>query len=1008
MIRTAIALVLLLTTLPSTSHALFNPGGVGLPPDRPGIDPGDPPPPPPPPPPLAIQRVGLTSIELVVRPPAGLTSKLEKQPPGGAYEAFRSVTPGVQAVIVDPGLRVGKEYCYRLTIFGGGARPDEAWVRCATTDWRVGFEGLGMSESESAEVLRLFDWRDTRALAIGTADEPALYHMNVLVEGADPLTEQGLRMLGMHVQAQPIFSEELDGWSDSQAIARDCSGGVIDANLPVANAAAFKANLPGGNLPDFRPIGTCVPIGRWLFAVVPGAIYNEIRAKMLEQIGLGDEPGIRALVFRRVADPAALPVGVSRHSLSHVYLGQMGLEFNAIQRCSRLPDGTRVCQVQQEILGWIARKFVKWVVEFADEVVEAVRSVIGRITRLIKGEVRLDLNFRLLNTDPAFGTGNVMRSGWSGEELYLKDVKIEVRQGLGAFYGHTDSQGYITLYVAKNVDTKVCIQVENDVAELTEFLIEKTICVKNIGSLSDYRRETVEVSHPYLNALAGMTDTHDYLLRTAGIDMPKITVLVGSEANELAVAGRSFTPCMGRVPGVLGLGADIIGLVGSLLNPAFLATTITVEFLYSVDMILRPGEDKSRGVPVHEYGHAVMCEMLLRQGIDAFEMAWTDIIIATSDQSAGSQASYLNEAWADFLTEQVVGGTNYFAATSSILESDINYCPAGLSCFDENFSGTSDFSAQVARIVSILHDAFDGNPQGLGANDGSHWSRPVSTDPFVYTGVADSDRGDEAVRLFPGLFEEIFDQWDDRGQLLREDSFLGGLADTMKGAGIPESEVCNLFALHNASATCPDFVARRSWLDWLDLDLVTRGTLDAFADVSPPPPVPGARSARGTILVSELVDLQPLPDPGAFQPAPCTECSEPAIFVGVQNVRVRGVGRDKRETAFAFRLGDGSFKAIDPLGQLFSGSWQALDEEGARLRLRTAAESEEALLNLLEESVREIGVEPANVRLAGKAKITLKLGDDGVPTGKVVVPFKIDVDGQTRRGSYVAKLSGEV
>jgi hypothetical protein len=53
-----------------------------------------------------------------------------------------------------------------------------------------------------------------------------------------------------------------------------------------------------------------------------------------------------------------------------------------------------------------------------------------------------------------------MRSGWSGEQLHLKDVKIEVRQGLAAFYGQTDSQGYVTLKVAKNSDTKVCIQVE--------------------------------------------------------------------------------------------------------------------------------------------------------------------------------------------------------------------------------------------------------------------------------------------------------------------------------------------------------------------------------------------------------------------------------------------------------------------------------------------------------------------------------------------------------------------
>jgi hypothetical protein len=96
---------------------------------------------------------------------------------------------------------------------------------------------------------------------------------------------------------------------------------------------------------------------------------------------------------------------VSRHVLNYVFLGEQGFEFNAIQRCSQLSDGTRVCQVEQEILGWIVRKIVHWVVELGDAVVEKVRSAIGRITRLVKGEVRLDLNFRLLNTDPGFGLG---------------------------------------------------------------------------------------------------------------------------------------------------------------------------------------------------------------------------------------------------------------------------------------------------------------------------------------------------------------------------------------------------------------------------------------------------------------------------------------------------------------------------------------------------------------------------------------------------------------------------
>ncbi len=992
----ALAAVVLVAAATGTGHARFNPGSVGLPPDRPGIDPGDPPPPPPPLPPMNIRAFGVGFVEIAVRPPAGFTSQLLRQVPGGTFTTFRSVPTGVETVIRDENLELGREYCYRLTILGGGARPDETHTRCATTDWRVGFEGAGIGAAESERVLDLFDWRDTQRIAAGSEDEPALYHMNVLVEGADPLAEQGLRMMGMHVQPQPIFHDELDGWNDAQGVARECTGGLIDVLEPAVRAKSATRKVP----PDLLPARTCVPIGRWLFAVVPGSVYNEVRDHMLDQIARGESATIRALVFRRVPVASALPVGVSRHVISHVYLGQQGFDFNAISRCSQLADGTRVCETQSAILGWIARKVIYWVVEFADLVVEKVRSAIGRIARLIKGELRLDLNFRVLNTDAGFGTDQVMRSGWSGEQLHLAGVKVEVRQGLAAFYGTTDAQGYLTLKVAKNSDTKVCIQLENDHLELTEFLIEKTICVANLGSLSDYTRQTVDVRHDYVNTLVGMTDTRRYLLRNAGLDMPKITVLVGGEADQLAVAGRSFAPCMGRVPSALGLGADVLGLLGSLVNPAFLVTTITVEFLYSVDIVLRTEDDGSRGVPVHEYGHVVMCELLQRQGIDAFLMAWTDVIIASSDQSAGSQASYLNEAFADFLTAQVVGGTNYFEATGAVRSEEVSYCPAGKSCFDENFGDTSSFKGQVARIVSILHDAFDGNPQGLGPNDGSHWT---SASPFTHVALKDSDLADESVRLPGSALEELFDQWDDRGQLLREDSFLGGLADAMKANGVPEADVCALFALHG-SASCPSFVARRAWTDWLDETPGSGGMLDAFADAPAPTPVPGATRARGSLLVRKVADI----DPGAFvdPTAPCEECSTPVVLDGTQKVRIAGRGKDVRETAYAFRMGDGSFKGVDPLGRLFGGTWTPSDQEGAKLKLRPDAKSTEALLGLLEESVETLGLDPATLRTTGRPKIVLKVAKDGSLVGKITFRFKVSAGAETLVGTYVANVRG--
>src|SRR5262249_12691615 len=149
--------------------------------------------------------------------------------------------------------------------------------------------------------------------------------------------------------------------------------------------------------------------------------------------------------------------------------------------------------------------------------------------------------------------------------------------------------------------------------------------------------------------------------------------------------------------------------------------------------------------PVHEYGHAVMCEMLMRQGLDAFEFAWTDLIIATRNQTPDNQASILAEAWADFITAQVLGGTNYFATTDSKPSKSVNYCPAGGECLEENFVQGSTFETQVRRVASLLEDAFDGHPAGDGPNDASHWT--VAAKPFSQNGAYDSDDGDEVVAL---------------------------------------------------------------------------------------------------------------------------------------------------------------------------------------------------------------------------------------------------------------------
>jgi hypothetical protein len=1017
MARTRIAaFTALLLGLAGPSHALFDHGNVGLPTGHPGVfdptDPGDPPPPPPPLPPLGITGFGLQYVDVVARAPIGRTSQLFKQEEGGSYVPFRSLVAGTETQIHDDYLHVGRGYCYRMEITGGSG-PDETHTRCQTTDWRVGFENIAITPADSTRVLHLFDWRDTEPLAQGTEASPALYHMNLLIEAGDPLAEQGFRSMGMHVQSAPIFHQELVAWNDAQSMAQDCAVGPV-AEPPVVvaqahartvngavNAAANVADLENAGI--FDPTvggsmsGGCRIAGRWYFAAVPGSVYNEIRANMLDKIAAGEEPSIKALVFRKVPVAAALAPGVSRHVLNYTFLGEQGFEFNAISRCWE-EDGTRYCSTQSHLIGWIFRKVAYWVVEFVDEAIECVRSAIGRIKRLVKGELTLSIQFRLLNTDPGFGKDEVMRSGWSGEELKLAGVEVEVRQGLAGFYEKTQADGSVSLKVAKNSDTKVCIKLENDAVEITEFLIETTKCVKGLGSLSSATSVVIDVREDYVNALAAMTDAKAWHDAVTGRDMPKLTVLVGGNAMLLSPTGRSFAPCMGRVPSLIGVATDALYLA----NPAALIIGASIEFLYAVDIVLLPSDDGSRGVPVHEYGHAVMCDMLLDQGFDAFEIAWTQVIKQSAGQGADDEASYINEGFADFFTGQVMGGTNYFPTSGSTKSESVNYCDAGAECLERNYRSTDQsdlgtngpaFRAQVRRVASLLQDAFDGQDAPDTTNDASHWATGT---PFTSANAYDSDQSDEAVVLGGRDLIKMFQHWDDRGTLIDENNFLGGLADLAKANGFSDPDVCAMFELHDASASCPSFAARRAWLDWMGP--VSGGTLAQLALA----PAPGAPSgpAGGVAFMAAVANPEPEPEDA------CADCSRVVVLEGVQKVAVQKAGKSLRDTAFAFRFGGGAFESVDPLGQRLLGAWDARDASGKKLRLHPGDGATDAIEALLAQSAQELGIDPGTLTLTGPAKIELRLAKGGAIVGKITLAFEVSVDGQVRKGSYVAKLRG--
>lgn len=932
-------------------------GGIGgdLEPELPPFEPSEP---------LVLRSVSHDWIELKVNARSG-TNRLYRSADRETYTHLADFPADSETIYRDEDLRIGRQYCYRLDYSANGTTQND--FLCATTNWRVGFSERKFSTAEKQRVAALFDWRDTQPLPVGSADAPALYYMNVWVD--DREAPEGLRNIGVHVQELPVFQEELDGFRATDAL--------------IASEDGYA--------------------GRWYFALVPGRFYNQIRERVLAQIARGEAPGIRAIVFRRIPAFGALEYNTDPHRASYQYLGERGFEWNGepIDRC--VYDETLGGEICPAFLGWAARKLAGWIEEGAETLVESIRRGIGQFQLLYKDDVKFTARFRVLNTDSGFDRDRYMVSAWRGEALTLPKVRIHVRQGLAAFIGHTDSGGVFRKTILEGVSTQVCVETESEAVEITEFLTEEVVCVAELGKLSGTVTRDIDVRHRYLNVLAAMTDAHDYVEQVMGHDMPKITVLVGNIADTIAVAGRSFAPCMGRVPGAIGFAADLAALA---FPPALIASGFA-EFAYAVDIVLL--DDTSRGVPVHEYGHAVMCHLLGSQGSDAFQLAWTDVIFATADQSAGNDTSYINEAFADFLTSQIVGGTNYFSPDGAFeLSEGIKYCETGEDCLEHDFSSQSSFENQVARITSLLHDAFDRTGD---SNDGSHWFDD-GNGKLLPARLADSVKSDEEIELAPTDLEAIFEHWDERGTLLNESNFLGGLADLLRARGYGDAQVCRLFELHDSGGDCPSFVLSAPWNHWYT-GLSSPGALFRQPASDPGVPVPelGATVpvswvAARPVLVAQSAELAPAAPAEAETGEPLGEYPV-ALLDGVQKTRVKGFGKAKREAAYALRLGEGWFDAVIPTGERMGGGWSARNAQASTLRLHPAPEFDAQLREMLAASLADLGADGLP-ELSGPPEIKLKVRADGRVAGRIKIPFTHHEGDDAHRGSYVVKLRGQL
>jgi DNA-binding beta-propeller fold protein YncE len=783
----------ILLLLPLVGSGIALAAEVVVPPGGGGGDPE------PPPDPVTIVDHDESTITFRLQPPSEAAIKIFRDSEDtDDFVYIRSFPAGYTDIPwQDQALKRSHYYCYRFEFqLVAGVQTE---VRCQQTEWRTTLKGLIVTPEESERAISEFNWRDTEALSEVSDYGPAIYHMALFADIHPEVVTEGeyagakirswekrLYWAGIHAQTTPIFEQQRRGWSSEQNYFTRSNGET----------------------------------GRWIYLVVPGALYNELRERTLARLNVGEEISVETMVFREIPTfGAKADAAADDHRLAYYYLGNIGFQYEAFvddgSNCEYNEElGEDICTRRDLILGWVIREIVELFGDIATATVDLVRQGFGIVYKEIKGEVDLTLEFHVLNTDAAFGTTNVMFSGWRHQELYLANAEVNLYQGAALFKGTTDEQGRLTVEVAKGYATEVCIVTENEHVKVSGMIFAHEICVETLANLTADETREISFSNPTVNTFLAMSDTAMWAEHVLRHDMPQMDILTGFWASvitpENGGSERAFAPCWGQSPNL------VAGLALDPLVPGYAAVA---EFLYAFDVILPDASIASRGVPVHEMGHVVMCSLLREQSQVSFSIAWTAVILeSVTGQDDDSESSYIAEGFADFVTSQVVGGVNYFKPSENPDDFEtvggLSYCLPGRECVEHDFPDyeeTVNFNAKVRFVTSILHDVFDGDqPTDIyypgRPHDGSLW-RSNGTD--LVGDISPTDIDDDEIVFTGSQMFRIFKEWDSGSEKrLTENTFFGAIARAALGLGYSEGQVADLFDRHAGSWELAEYISK--------------------------------------------------------------------------------------------------------------------------------------------------------------------------------------------------------
>ena len=601
-----------------------------------------------------------------------------------------------------------------------------------------------LTPEQTTQMRRSFDWfADEFLVAETSGGEPAVYYAWVLIRNKTELLS--LRRLFIHVLKRPLFQEEL------QRFAGRC--GTFDN--------------PGDGTGIFVPV------------LIPGVTYNLLKRLVFPPpFGpaiAGDRDIFEAIILRNDEVPAAArnPNG----SVNLQVLAESGFRWLDYEP-RPLPNHASIELESAGVSKALSDAF-EWSAQAVRDVTEFVTNRIADLDRLFRGESEITLHLRSVTRDAAFGSeadAYTMIRGWGpsrGDPLGAPGLQVTILQKFldsplpETSQANTTKTGLVTVHaVDAGSDsirgTGLCVELGTDSAIVTTGLIANELCdLRELDDDSPQSGKLIQLAHAgdqdirlriWNTRLAGLyqaDDAFQYAKDVVDHEPRRARILTGYFADTFtrtndAGKHRLYAPCLNfenTVSDTLLGAAAASGILAGAIGGGPVGAVVVTAFgnaIANTDIMMPTNSSlpQSRLVMSHEYGHYLFCSMLHAENDDAVDhIVWSTIGLG-DDQSVPLR--YINEAFADFFAGQVAGGADYGWLpednSHAVEGSNARYCipksdaSGRKPCFDLNLrdSAVSEKGDEsIGRIVTLLHDAFDGRTRELTSNtpgDADNWT----------------------------------------------------------------------------------------------------------------------------------------------------------------------------------------------------------------------------------------------------------------------------------------------